>query len=995
MGTTTTGNSGGDSDLTRTSRRSKAIQSRWNASFFLMAVAVFLLFKAGEAGQGAVEEPVLAETQSTEPVIMDLLPSMNKKQLSQEEEEAMELQQMVEDVEEYEAALAAEAAKEQAAKEQAAKEQTTNQDKEQTEQVRNNKKQEEWQEARPKARRAAEDKKDDKKEEEKEEFKLPEQIPTIPAASQSDKIKAFKQKTRPKVPYQYQRRAVIDQDPSKKNDRNRIRKELGQKWGTWRLQDPKFKDRPQEDFAKQFPSRDIPWNKFPPSAWQVDQEYLKKFLPEAKALVERSMEAILAEYGWSKFDLPDQTLEERYMGKDEEPHSFRTPIINVTDIRDLRLGNDYGGWISEKYYRGLIRRIMHAIITGDTFTMVMGGHSASAGHGNHFQQSYTLQFFKVLEPVFARLGVKLNTHNVGFGGLGTLQSSMGSKDLYGQEIDMLIWDSQMTEKSNEAYDFFARQAIMAGKRVPVFLNGMPKVLGSLDKAQAAEVGMLGEGKGGVPEIVNAKMAESVPHAARYLRCNGETRGLCREKEYNGTCWIDRDDYTPRTNQQAEPGGRASWHPGFRQHAVRGRLIAFPVLRALLEGLTLWDEATDKKLPVEVWHVDEHYKTLKKNLEEMPESESPCFTWKDVDPKAILCNKVMSAASEMTPRVFPKDTHLRHLIKPALDGSKPEPPGYEYSPPDVFNPTMETPDGEFDYLAVVENGVDYPEFMAFDNSPLPPFALPTGNKVIPLGTKTELKQGKGWGVRAPGNADGCDGSYDGFCNRGQFNPCLLYGHNDNRGGLSFTSFSGWGIFTIPNVKEGLILIRLEWWGYGKEHPETRDWDKENDGDEAYARRLSEEDDLEDDADDASYRYPNDAAYPNETSFAPYLDDGYYVDEVDETFYLDEADTRPFAHWNTTEPERARRLGEPPRQRRLKGNENCNEIKFEVIVNGKKTEYNKAKFHERLKIFQRVVQVIEVLNDPNLTNGVSHDIEIAMRITGCGHTNMWVLSGIYWA
>jgi len=51
-----------------------------------------------------------------------------------------------------------------------------------------------------------------------------------------------------------------------------------------------------------------------------------------------------------------------------------------------------------------------------------------------------------MEPVFARLGVKLVSHNFGYGGLGTAQNALAAGDLYGKEIDMLLWDTQMTEK---------------------------------------------------------------------------------------------------------------------------------------------------------------------------------------------------------------------------------------------------------------------------------------------------------------------------------------------------------------------------------------------------------------------------------------------------------------------------------------------------------------------------------------------------------------------
>jgi hypothetical protein len=388
-----------------------------------------------------------------------------------------------------------------------------------------------------------------------------------PRATINAKLAARKEGTRPKIIYQYKARSPVDTDPAKAGERDKIRADLASKWGSWTLIDPKAAERPKDDFAKSFPGRDIPWDKFPSNAWQVDQDYLKRFLPEAKAHVERAIEAMLAEYGWSKFDLPDSSLEERINGTEEEPHSFKTAVLNLTldevYIGKSMVGQDLGGWINKEYFDGLIRRVMHAIITGDTFTLVMGGHSAAAGHGNHFQQSYTLQFQKVMEPVFARLAVKLQSHNIAFGGLGTLQTSLGSGDLFGKEIDILVWDSSMTEPSDEAYDFYVRQAVFAGNRVPVLMGGMGHVLTYLGKSINFPVGLFGTGIAGVPETTDATMAESVKWMARYLRCNGEMHGICREREYNGTCWIERDDYTPTTAQNKEPGGRASWHPGFR------------------------------------------------------------------------------------------------------------------------------------------------------------------------------------------------------------------------------------------------------------------------------------------------------------------------------------------------------------------------------------------------------------------------------------------------
>jgi len=55
-----------------------------------------------------------------------------------------------------------------------------------------------------------------------------------------------------------------------------------------------------------------------------------------------------------------------------------------------------------------------------------------------------MQFHKVMAPVFAHLGVKLITRNRGNGGLGTIHNSPGMAGIYGDELDLVLWDSGMT-----------------------------------------------------------------------------------------------------------------------------------------------------------------------------------------------------------------------------------------------------------------------------------------------------------------------------------------------------------------------------------------------------------------------------------------------------------------------------------------------------------------------------------------------------------------------
>jgi hypothetical protein len=52
-------------------------------------------------------------------------------------------------------------------------------------------------------------------------------------------------------------------------------------------------------------------------------------------------------------------------------------------------------------------------------------------HRNLFQQGYAMQFHRVMEPVLARLGVQLYSHNFAKGGIGTTQESLGMSTLCG------------------------------------------------------------------------------------------------------------------------------------------------------------------------------------------------------------------------------------------------------------------------------------------------------------------------------------------------------------------------------------------------------------------------------------------------------------------------------------------------------------------------------------------------------------------------------------
>lgn len=199
-------------------------------------------------------------------------------------------------------------------------------------------------------------------------------------------------------------------------------------WGYFDFEDPKEewrgKVRPIPDFES-VPHRDVKNSDFPDGAWQRDDEYITQFLSEAKKLVNRTMEGIYAEYGVGVANgdlskLTDEQLQNR---------ELFAPMKIIQDINDDTEYNARGTgmWTTQDSLDGLARRILHAIITQDTFHIALGGHSAAgklsfyscifqirvryilistngfvraAGHGNGFNQSYIIQAGMV------RLGIK-------------------------------------------------------------------------------------------------------------------------------------------------------------------------------------------------------------------------------------------------------------------------------------------------------------------------------------------------------------------------------------------------------------------------------------------------------------------------------------------------------------------------------------------------------------------------------------------------------------
>ena len=447
--------------------------------------------------------------------------------------------------------------------------------------------------------------------------------------------------------YTYKRRGRILSTEEKEK--------LTTKYGSWNLIDSKYDIRPKDDYYKQYINRDVPRTEFPETAWQLDTDYVSKFLNEGLQLLNRTMIAILHEYGYE--DVGATTMFDTILYDDN--------VSKLSNVTFLKLSQyTQNGWTTQKSYDNLKRRILHSIMTQDTFIFVMGGHSAAAGHGNHFQQSYTLQVSYILQPIFARLGVKHVSRNFGMGGLGTFHNSISSKYLYGPDVDFLLWDSGMTEGDPDKLEMFARQAIMTPndenedgdsikhhytthQKVPAIWNLPPSISTLLHDMADVDVGQIGTGYDGIKEAQSVEDLDTIPWAAKYIRCSNDIKKeYCQPYKYNGTCWIDRtniDGFVPPTKQDDVPGGRAGWHPGNREHQLTGRLITWLLLSCIRDALLEWQNAENYILPDTAWHVTSMYDNTRTKLAKLHPSKSNCQGFIDLN-MTYLCTVPMKVKS---------------------------------------------------------------------------------------------------------------------------------------------------------------------------------------------------------------------------------------------------------------------------------------------------------------------------------------------------------------
>jgi len=242
-----------------------------------------------------------------------------------------------------------------------------------------------------------------------------------------------------------------------------------------------------------------------------------------------------------------------------------------------------------------------------------GGHSASAGHGDFYRESYTAILGDDLNPLLQQIGLDFQVRNYAMGGMSSGEElALCTNSVFGKDVDLFNWDYGMTD-GRDYYRMYAyavrgaRRALLSDSlsqpgnvrhRPALFAihigGGQIEVLQHLQDLGMTTLGMSDYFEKKVafenlPDMLGKTDAEiaALPKYLQYFKCEGKIESGdpgCGDNKFNKTFCEKRQ-------------AMVSWHPGWKHHALNGHQLAYTILEATqqaLESMTQ-DEPTGETL----------------------------------------------------------------------------------------------------------------------------------------------------------------------------------------------------------------------------------------------------------------------------------------------------------------------------------------------------------------------------------------------------------------
>ena len=264
----------------------------------------------------------------------------------------------------------------------------------------------------------------------------------------------------------------------------------------------------------------------------------------------------------------------------------------------------------------------------------------------------------------------------------------------------------MTEKSHELQDVFHKAGLLSGERLPILISGAVNNLSEETGGNLWYADLM-PGHSGVPLNVDLDQAETLPFAVQNFICEKGAQGVCN-RGMADQCWVPRSDVEPSVKQLPQVGGKASWHPGWREHRYTGRKQVMLMLKALDKSLEMWEDGIKEKgfpLKEEYWHIGNTYESVRTTFTTYINGEgkdkSPCENiMKKLFGLERACRMPIKGMTEHTPKNLGEANGIIRYLKAAPNGyvpSNPIKPLYEGV--DVLPPIWKVPEGQIDVHAI--------------------------------------------------------------------------------------------------------------------------------------------------------------------------------------------------------------------------------------------------------------------------------------------------------
>jgi len=282
-----------------------------------------------------------------------------------------------------------------------------------------------------------------------------------------------------------------------------------------------------------------------------------------------------------------------------------------------------------------------------TFTWITAGDSTAAAHGNLYSQSYTAILQDTVEDAFASFGIRFQAKNFGMGQYSSgPELGLCMNEVFGDDIDVLMWDFGSLQPDWEP----TRRSVLWSNRAG--LHPTRPILFSYDSFGERFLS-LSEGDTGTilmdADVMQARRKQApdsnvvlnLPDALSDYRCGPTLEGgfRCNDNFRNFVCYLDEeleenskiaDTTACRENKfRTKPDCldaryQVSWHPGWKDHMLRGRLIGHFLINSLEEAMFELDQLRSQ--------YGDDQKALLDHLESLEFREERAFRQKSPDTK---------------------------------------------------------------------------------------------------------------------------------------------------------------------------------------------------------------------------------------------------------------------------------------------------------------------------------------------------------------------------